>query len=96
VLDVIRRERPGGLGQVSDARARATDSVAQELGIIEWTVRDKHTRQLNLTAEEFEELVWRWLSEGSRSLQEHLEANVTPKKKSQDLEAIRRFFEDRP
>lgn len=92
VLDGLRRERPVTPNLMSAARERVSQSVAASLGVIEWTVRDKHSRQMELTIEEFETLALRWLRDGDTALRWHLEAHITDRYRDQDLDAIRRFF----
>lgn len=92
VLDIIRRERCSTPNEVRAARERATEAVARTYGVIEWTIRDKYTRQLELTADEFESLVLAWRARGDGSLRQHLEHHISDRFQSQDRAAIERFF----
>jgi hypothetical protein len=62
VLSKVWRSWPFAHIELKPIRQAAIRAVADELGVANQTVTDKCTRQLRLQMEEFDYLVWTWLT----------------------------------
>lgn len=92
VLDDIRSASPQSLAELRNVRIRATDAAASKHRITPNTVLDKYSRQLGFQVEQFEDLIWRWLSNGDGHLQTVLLEHSASTDPETDRQAVRQFF----
>ena len=75
---------------MSSRRLWNTADVAGHFGVHENTIRDKYTRQLGISAREFDELVWNWIEYGDGHLRTLLENTCGTR--AIDATPVSRFF----
>jgi len=80
------------MGELRTARIQTTDAVAKMRKITTQAVLDKYSRQLDLQTDEFEALVWDWLTKGDGKLRDRLNHRMASTDPDADREAIRQFF----